>query len=308
MQNALIAATAFASVALFAWAGLSTVFSNERTVSRRLAGLTAYESDQAAVAHPQLQPLFTRLFTSRAGRIKNGLASMAPGGYHRRIAHRLVLAGSPGSIDADRVVAIKVLLGLGVGGLTVGWAVFSSASVLSWVMALLLTGIAFFTPDLWLDSRITARKKRILRDLPDLLDMLTISVEAGLGFDQAITKIVKTSGGPLHRELGRALQDIQAGADRATALRGLAKRTEVPELNAFITAIVQAEQLGIPVGKVLRTQASEMRLSRRQRAEEQAQKTPVKIVFPLILCILPATMIVIIGPAVISIGQAFGAW
>ncbi|PKQ16243.1 MAG: secretion system protein [Actinobacteria bacterium HGW-Actinobacteria-7] len=308
MQSILIATTVFSSVALLAWLGLSALFSDERAVSRRLVGLTAYESDQAAIAHPQLQPLSRRLLVPGIGRVKSALASLAPKDYRRRTARRLVLAGSPRAMDADRLIAIKLLLGLAAAALTVGWSVLADGSTLVWMIALLVSVLAFFVPDLWVGHRVDARKKRILRDLPDMLDMLTISIEAGLGFDQAIAKIVRTSDGPLHRELARALQDIQSGADRGDALHNLAKRTDVAELNAFITAIVQAEQLGIPIGKVLRTQATEMRLMRRQRAEEQAQKTPVKIVFPLILCILPATMIVILGPAVISIGKAFGAW
>lgn len=134
--------------------------------------------------------------------------------------------------------------------------------------------------------------------------MLTISVEAGLGFDQAIAKIVQMSRGPLAEEFARMLQEIQAGASRSDALKRMTTRTEVQELNTFATAIVQAEQLGIPIANVLRVQSKEMRLVRRQHAEEQAQKTPVKIVFPLVLCILPATLIVILGPAVLSIAQA----
>ncbi len=308
MQTVSIALSLFASFALFAWVGLTMVFSNERAVSRRLSGLSAYEGEQAAMAHPQLRPLSRRILIPGANRAKHLLSELAPQGYRIRVERDIMLAGLSGRIDAARLISVKVLLALAVGSLAVGWSALTSASAFMWSVALFLTVAAFHVPDLWLSGRITARKKRIFKDLPDLLDMLTISIEAGLGFDQAIAKIVRTSNGPLHREMARALHDIQSGCDRSDALKSLAKRTDVPELNAFITAMVQAEQLGIPIGKVLRTQASEMRLMRRQRAEEQAQKTPVKIVFPLILCILPATMIVILGPAVVSIGEAFGIW
>jgi tight adherence protein C len=139
-----------------------------------------------------------------------------------------------------------------------------------------------------------------------MLDMLTISVEAGLGFDQAMAKLVRNSTGPLAKEFARMLQEVQAGVERNQALRHMAQRADVSDLNAFITAIIQADVFGVSVSSVLRTQAKEMRLKRRQYAEEQAQKAPVKLVFPLILCILPATILVILGPAVVSIGRAFG--
>jgi tight adherence protein C len=304
----LIAFVVFASIALAAWSVLSLVFSDERTVSRRLSGLTTYEAAQAASAHPQLQPFAERMLKPGASRVKDAVGAMAPTAYRAGVRHKLVLAGSPHGLDADRFVLIKVMLAVAFGCLLISASIIGRASALMWLVSMIGTVVAFFVPDAWLSTKIDARKKEIRRKLPDMLDMLTISIEAGLGFDQAIAKIVLLSHGALARELGRALQEIQAGATRSDALRNLAKRTEVPELNTFITSIVQAEQLGIPIGQVLRTQAREMRLTRRQRAEEQAQKTPVKIVFPLIICILPATMIVVVGPAVVSIGAAFGLW
>jgi tight adherence protein C len=303
-----IAAAVFGSVGLVSWVILSLFFSNERAVARRLNTLTTYEAGQAAVAHPQLQPFSERMLRPGLARVKNAVAGMAPTTYRSGVRRQLVLAGMPRGLDADRFVLIKVTLSISVGCLLLGAAVIAAASALMWLAALLGIFVAFFAPDAWLSARIRTRQKEIRRNLPDMLDMLTISIEAGLGFDQAIAKIVHLSRGALAREFSRALQEIQAGSNRSEALRNMAKRTEVDELNTFITSIVQAEQLGIPIGQVLRTQAKEMRLIRRQTAEEQAQKTPVKIVFPLILCILPATLIVILGPAVVSIGAVFGVW
>jgi tight adherence protein C len=154
---------------------------------------------------------------------------------------------------------------------------------------------------LWLRSRVASRQKTIARELPDMLDMLTISVEAGMGFDSALAKLVKNSRGPLAEEFGRVLQEVQAGASRKEGLRHLAERIDVPELRSFVASIVQADMFGVSIASVLRTQATELRLRRRQRAEEDAQRAPVKMVFPLIFCILPATMIVILGPAVVRI-------
>jgi tight adherence protein C len=139
------------------------------------------------------------------------------------------------------------------------------------------------------------------RALPDALDLLSITVEAGLGFDAAVARVARQSGGPLGEELHRVLQEMQIGKSRSDALRDLADRTSIPELKSFVLAMVQADIFGISIAKVLQVQAKEMRLKRRQRAEEQAQKVPVKIVFPLILCIFPSLFIVLLGPAVITI-------
>ena len=135
--------------------------------------------------------------------------------------------------------------------------------------------------------------------------MLTISVEAGLGFDQSVSKYVQNASGPLAEEFGMTLHEIQAGKSRRDALRALGDRASVAELRAFIMAIVQADVFGVSISEVLRTQSHEMRLKRRQRAEELSQKAPAKMVFPLILCIMPATLIVVMGPAIIKIASAF---
>lgn len=303
-----VALTVFASVALLAWTGLNTIFSDERTVHRRLDGLTVYESDQALAANPQLQPFRQRVLNPGRLRMREKITQLTPTVYRDGLRRKLELAGNPRGVDTDRFLVIKVLSTASLGTAALGTCIIAGAEPVGWLLALGVTIAGFMGPDLWLSAAIDNRKRLIRITLPDLLDMLTISVEAGLGFDQSIAKIVRSTSGPLAEELARALQEMQAGTDRSDALRHLAHRTDVPQLTSFITAIVQAEQLGIPIAKVLRTQSAEMRLTRRQRAEEQAQKTPVKIVFPLILCILPATLIVILGPAVVSIGAVFGAW
>jgi tight adherence protein C len=209
-------------------------------------------------------------------------------------------------MDAERLVALKAVGTIAVLSFFIAISLIVPLSPLSWLIVVgPLVALAFFGPDLWLARRISKRKTAIRRALPDMLDMLTISVEAGLGFDQAIAKLVRYTSGPLSHEFSRMLTEIQAGVDRSDALRAVAERTDVPELNGFIMAIVQAEVFGVSVAGVLRTQAREMRLKRRQYAEEQAQKAPVKVVFPLIFCILPATLIVIVGPAGISIVDVF---
>lgn len=143
------------------------------------------------------------------------------------------------------------------------------------------------------------------KDLPDALDLLTISVEAGLAFDSALSRVAKSTEGPLAAEFARVLQEMNIGMGRAEAMRALGERTHIPELKSFVTAMVQADAFGIPIGQVLRVQSSEMRVKRRQRAEEKAQKVPVKILFPLIFFILPTLFIVVMGPGVIAVMQSF---
>jgi tight adherence protein C len=151
------------------------------------------------------------------------------------------------------------------------------------------------------------RQQQLRKELPDALDLLTLSVEAGLGFDAATAQVAKSMPGALAREFARMLHEMQMGQRRADALRALASRTTVIELRTVATSLVQAGELGIPIAHVLREQASQMRIRRRQRAEEEARKLPVKVIFPLILCLFPALFIVVIGPGVINIMQAFAS-
>ncbi len=304
---ALAASLAGVAGGLAVYALLGIVFSEQSQVQRRLRGMSAYETTQALEAQPLLQPFGERIVRPLARRLSETVQSLGPSDYKERLRERVMLAGDPGGMDVGRFMSAKILLGFGSLVLFVVVAFIMSLAPLSWLLfGIPLVALGFFAPDLWLRSRIEERQKAIRRALPDMLDMLNISVEAGLGFDAALAKIVKASAGPLSQEFARTLKEIQSGLSRGDALRSLARRTQVPELSSFIMAIVQAEQFGISVSTVLRTQAKEMRLKRRQLAEEQAQKLPVKIVFPLVLCILPATMIVILGPAVVSIGGAMG--
>jgi tight adherence protein C len=169
------------------------------------------------------------------------------------------------------------------------------------ITGLLAGGFGYVLPDLLLWSRGKERQEIIQRELPDTLDQLTISVEAGLGFDAALTRVASTGQGPLAEELRRLLGEVKVGVPRGEALRHLLDRTDVQELRHFVLALQQAEEYGLPVARVLRIQSSELRVKRRQRAEEQAMKIPVKIVFPLVLCIFPALFVVLLGPAMIRV-------
>ncbi|MFD9704928.1 type II secretion system F family protein [Lentzea sp. NPDC059081] len=226
---------------------------------------------------------------------------LSPSGVAAGLQRRLDLAGNPPTWTPDRVLAAKglcLLLGGVVGGLlgvgSVGWFVTGF---------LVVAAFGFFLPDLLLLNAGQKRQTSIRRALPDALDMLTVCVEAGLGFDAALAQVARNTTGPLARECARVLQEMQIGKSRNESLRALTLRTTVPELRAFVSALTQAGELGVPIAAVLREQAREMRLRRRQRAEEMAQKVPVKILFPLIVCLFPAMFVVIIGPGAISIAR-----
>jgi tight adherence protein C len=230
---------------------------------------------------------------------------LSPAGTAAALQHRLDIAGNPGSWTADRILAAKGigLLGLGVVGTASGLAITHSIGLT--FVGLVAGAIAgFYVPDLLLYNAGLRRQQRIQRALPDSLDMLTVCMEAGLGFDAALAQVARNTDGPLAAEFARALQEMQIGQARSDALRSLLTRTTVPELRLFVAALVQAGELGIPIAKVLREQASEMRIKRRQRAEEQAQKVPVKIMFPLVVCLFPALMVVVIGPGILRIAHA----
>jgi tight adherence protein C len=239
----------------------------------------------------------------RAGRFAK---KVTPIDTRDRIAKKLLLAGSPAGWDAERVLAFKIILAVGgfIGGLVLV-RLLDFTSFLQIVVIALLTFVGFIVPDSVLSSRVEERKKEILRTLSDTLDLLTISVEAGLSLNAAIAQVVRNVPGVLSSEFARMLQEIQLGVPRSEAFRHLAERTDVEELNAFALAMIQADIFGVSIASVLRTQATQLRIKRRQAAEGKAQQTPVKIVFPLVLCVLPSLFVVIVGPGAINIYQQF---
>ena len=222
-----------------------------------------------------------------------------------RIRRKLDLAGNPAGWTVDRVLSGKVIgavAGL-VGGLVFQLMLSSPAVKIVVVVGALVVG--FFAPNLYLYQKAHERADRLQRDLPDAIDLLTISVESGLGFDAALQQVARNTEGPLAEELSRVMREMQIGQGRADALRAMGERTNVGDLRTFVGAMVQADAFGIPVAQVLRVQSAEMRVKRRQRAEEKAQQVPVKITIPLIFCILPTLFIAVMGPAVLSIMDSF---
>ncbi len=242
---------------------------------------------------------------SRAGRVAR---RVTPLDTRDRIAKKIQLAGAPAGWDAERIMAFKIIGAVagGVGGFVLS-GVLRPAPFVSAVAIGLMAFVGFVLPDSALNRKVEERQREILRTLSDTLDLLTISVEAGLSLNAAIAQVVQNVPGVLSAEFARMLQEIQLGVPRSEAFRHLADRTDVDELNAFALAMIQADSFGVSIASVLRTQAQQLRIKRRQRAEQKAQQTPVKIVFPLVLCVLPALFVVIVGPGAIRIvTQLFG--
>jgi tight adherence protein C len=243
-----------------------------------------------------LPPIYNR-FAAVAGRL-------TPASYRRNLQHKLDVAGNPRDWTADRAMALK---GIGlIAGCIIGIAVGARFGLGVLIIPIIGALAGFFLPDVWIKNVGEHRQQDLLLGLPDAIDMLTVCVEAGLGFDAALSRVARNLEGPIAGECARVLQEMQFGMSRTEALRSLVNRTDVAELRTFVSSLIQSSELGISVGDVLREQAKEMRVRRRQRAEEKAQKLPVKILFPLLICMLPAMFVVVIGPAAINIMKTLG--
>lgn len=248
------------------------------------------------------QPLAPRLLLPAGRAVASRMRGLLPSQYIERLRRKLVVAGVADRLGPEEFVALQ-LIGFLAGALTgfllsmvMGWGLTGSARAIGLVAIL-----GAFGPVQWLQRSREARQMSIRRDLPDVLDLLAISVEAGVGLEGAIDVVGSQFDTPLAHELQRMLREMELGVSRRVALQHLKRRVQVPEFSNFVLSLIQADALGMPIGRVLRTQAVEMRTKRRQWAREKAGKLPVKIIFPLMTFILPALFVVIVGPAVISI-------
>lgn len=270
-------------------------------IRRNLAGDRIVVDDRARVL--QMSALERAIRPAIASLAARG-RRLTPLGWMEALERRLRMAGSPARWPIERVLAVKVVCGI----LGVVLAIYLLTGPITGLSAMISTLLGFggyFIPDLILWGRARERQAEIALLLPDTLDQMTISVEAGLGFDAALQRVGTNTSGPLAEEIQRTLHEVKLGAGRQQALQHLVERSDVPELRHFVYAIRQAEEYGLPVAQVLRTQAAELRIKRRQRAEETALKLPVKIVFPLVVCIFPTLFIVLLGPAIIKISEIF---
>ncbi|HET8945168.1 MAG TPA: type II secretion system F family protein [Dehalococcoidia bacterium] len=279
----------------------SSAGGGQTTGTARSLELVNYRATPNTVAKNQLAAR-DRLLDPMLDLLRRMAVRLSPGGTGDRISRSLDKAGNPQAWSVERIMGLK---GIGlVFGAVLGLVVFgfSATGILAGVG---LAAFAFFLPDLLVYNAGLKRQQELRRGLADALDMLTVCVEAGQGFDAAILQVARTVTGPIGGEFARVLSEIQIGKSRADAFASLGDRTTAPEVKTFVSALVQADRMGLPVAAVLREQTKEMRIARRQRAEEQAQKVTVKILFPLLLCIFPALFIVIIGPGAIRITELF---
>lgn len=253
------------------------------------------------------QPFSERVILPLIRGMANLVTRFAPQKSMQNLRRKLELAGNPNGWGPNEFLGVRGLAGLVLGVLTfvlVNLADVTPAQRLFFGVMMVVLG--FQLPVIWLGSRIKKRKENFVKALPDALDLLTISVEAGLGFDAALAKVTEKWDNELSQEFGRVLAEMRVGKLRREALKEMADRVEVPDITNFIAAVVQADQLGVSMARVLRVQSDQMRLKRRQRAEEKAHMAPVKMTIPLVLLIFPALLVVILGPAVPRIAAAFG--
>ena len=296
-----VAAVFTAAIALFVWLGNGVVRAQKANIDR----LDVYGKTGMIRDDTLSRPLVERAFAPVVIGLGKVLNRFTPAGYLNKIQHKLMLAGTPANLDAPSFVVIKVfatVLGIVLAYFAQG---VGASGFQRLVLLLFPIFLGFFGPDAWLSRKVQERRSEMQRALPDVLDLLVISVEAGLGFDSALARVVSTVPGALTEEFFRMLQETRVGVSRRDAMRHLMDRSDLDELRSFLLAMMQAEAFGVAIARVLRVQADEMRVKRRQRAQEKAFAAPVKIVFPLVFCIFPALFIVLLGPAAIQIGGAF---
>jgi len=287
-----------------------TVFSqlNEKAVVRdSLRQLDGYEVENVR-DQELLVPFSQRAVLPVVGAFTSLGRRFTPVGYVDNVRKKFIFAGN-GTADAvDRFLAIRVITVALVPVIFIVvylWNPLGLEGLIQFLAFALLSFALIVGPDAILSRRVEERQHAMQVQLPDVLDLLTISVEAGLGFEQALDRTVGAVPGALSDEFARMLGEVRAGATRADAMRAMEQRSNVPEVRSFVLAILQADTFGVSIGRVLRAQSEEMRIKRRQLAQERAQKAPVKMLIPMVFCVFPALFVVVLGPAVINISEAF---
>lgn len=284
--------------------------SNERRgVARSMAAIQALGQNSPDMLKAELErPFAERVLGPLGDQLVGTGRKLVRADTAQKLEYRLNIAGNPPGWDTNRIIGLKVL-GLAVVGI-VGFLYISNMGWPFIRVVLATAAVAAFgylLPNILLYNAGQKREKLMRNALPDALDLLTVSVEAGLGFDAAVDRVARNTEGPLASEFARLLQEMNIGVGRTDAMRAMAERTSLDDLKSFCLAMVQADSLGIPIGRVLRIQSAEMRTKRRQRAEEKAQQVPVRMMIPLVLFILPCLFIVILGPAGVQIADSFSS-
>ena len=253
------------------------------------------------------QPFSERIVRPLITSLANFFSRLTPQYNVENLRHKLDLAGNPNNWGPTEFLGVRGLCALVCAALPWGLFTLARAPLPKLLLFTVLFGaLGFYMPSIWLGRKIKQRQKEIIRALPDALDLLTISVEAGLGFDAAMSKVTEKWDNQLSQAFARTLSEIRMGKARKEALRDMADRAEVSELTSFVAAIIQADQLGVSIARVLRIQSEQMRIRRRQRAEEAAQQAPIKMLIPLVFLIFPSVLVVLLGPAIPRLREVFG--
>ena len=302
----LIGAGLLCAAMILALSVIGVITTERRGVARSVAAVQALDSAPSVLKAEIEKPFAERVIAPLGERMVGVGRKIARADTATKIQYRLNIAGNPPAWDVNRILGLKVL-GLALAGglgflylLGLGWPFYRVV-----VATALIAAFGYVLPNVLLYNAGQKREKLMRNGLPDAMDLLTISVEAGLGFDAAVSRVAKNGEGPLNQEFARLLQEMQLGVGRTDAMRAMASRSSLADLKSFCSAMVQADSLGIPIARVLRIQSQEMRTKRRQRAEEKAQQVPVRIMIPLVLFILPCLFIVIMGPAGIQMAETF---
>jgi len=229
--------------------------------------------------------------------------------YQDKLLTQLIMAGNPGNLGSTEFIVLQFLISLIAlfGSLILCLLIKLHPPILILILGLTFFCLGFVGPKFWLSKQVTKRKRLISRALPDTLDLLQVSMEAGLGFDLALSKVIEKTKGPLAREFKKALEEIMVGKSRRDALKDVGNRTRVEDLQLFINNVIQAEQLGVGIAKVIEVQSDQLRILRRQEVEEEAMKIPIKILFPLIFFIFPTILFIVLGPVILKIMQELGS-
>jgi tight adherence protein C len=293
-------------------AGLLVFFALSRAEDKAVVRESLRQLDGYEVENVRDQELLAPLSERALKPLMGGLTGLGkrftPAGYVETARMKLVRAGNRGPDALDRFLAVRVVTA--VAGPVLALALYLwNPMDFEGILHLAVPGFVAFAflagPDAILNRKVEERQYQLRRALPDVMDLLVISVEAGLGFEQAIDRVVTAVPGPLSDEFSRMLGEVRAGSTRADAMRAMEQRTDIPEMRSFVLSILQADTFGVSIGRVLRSQADEMRVKRRQIAQERAQKAPVKMMVPMVFCIFPALFVVVLGPAAINISRAF---
>ena len=293
-----------AGIALIIWTVGSQVLEKAR-VRESLRALEEYEVENVR-DRELLNPLVERTLVPVISTLTNIGRRLTPAGYIDGVRQKFVLSGRSSPSAVDRFLAIRVITVVLIPGsvwFAYIWNPIGLAGKTQLGVTLLLVLALVLGPDAKLNRAVEERQRDVLRGLPDVLDLLVISVEAGLGFEQALQRVIGAVEGPLSDEFGRMLGEVRAGSSRAEAMRSMDHRIEITEVRSFVLAVLQADTFGVSIGRVLRGQAEEMRIKRRQLAQEKAQKAPVKMLIPMVFCIFPALFCIVLGPAAIRIAN-----